>query len=207
MKTICSLTNEDFEAEFLKSEWYKKVYHPVREQFNKIVLEPNTKNQEENNSRHQLLWQWRYPLLERLPNNISWQLASIDEGEFENLLIIRETYWEKTFGDKKTLADVARAILDGVQDNGAGINIIQNIKRAIGTYPFAEKIICISISLQPPFSIIEGNHRAVAFQLKKLEVGGNNHIPKEIILGVSSNMVISPWLNFATDTPAGKIIG
>jgi len=195
MKMISSIPTEKFESEFLKSEWYKPFYSSVRDQLNKIVLEPNLEDSNENAVRKYLLWQWREPLLKWLPNNITWHLVRVDLNEFSDLFVIKEPQWEKTFGSQKTLKKVAQAIINGYPDKGAGIKIIQDIKKRIGSYPFIEKLILISTSIDTPSTVIEGNHRAIAFQLKALENGNTSHIPKKLILGTSPHMLNCPWLN------------
>lgn len=192
------ISQEDFEAEFLKSEWYKPFYSGVREQFNSIVVNSDTSSQSENTKRRELLWAWRQPLLVRIPNKIDWYHVSIDYGEFSKFLVIREVNWEKTFGQKRSLRDVAEAIADGVNDRGAGIDMIKTIKDSIGSsHQFKEKIILISQSFVGPYTVLEGNHRAVAFQLRSLENNDTSCLPNEVILGVSLDMDKSPWLNWS----------
>lgn len=197
MKVLSKVSQEDFELQFLSAEWYKDVYDEVRERFDRLITRPDITNCQENLLRKELLWKWRYPLLGRLPLEIEWQTISLDIDEFENLLVIREIGWENTFGIGKNLREVAQAIKDNVEDKGGvRFDIVEDIKGNIGKYEFNEKLILIASGLQPPLTIVEGNHRAVAFELKSIESGETKHIPTEFLLGVSPEMIKSPWLNF-----------
>lgn len=196
MKIIQALPVEHFESEFLRAEWYKPFYNGVRETYQDIVMNGDLTNDEQNRIRRWLLWEWRKPLLERLPSDIQWHLAEVEANDFGELLIIREIGWEKTFGNRKRLRDIAQAIQEGVEDQGIDFALIDAIKQNIGKQPFNEKLILIANTSNPPYTIVEGNHRAVAFQLKHLDTGDNIHIPKEVLIGISQNMQISPWLNY-----------
>ena len=197
MKVISKVSQEEFELQFLSSEWYKEFYDSVRVKYNGIINNPNLLDWQENFFRKELLWKWRYPLLGQLPLEIEWYLIELSAEEFENLLVIREIGWENTFGIGKNLREVAFAVKNNVQDRGnVRFDIIQDIMDNIGKYNFKEKLILISSDLKPPYTIVEGNHRAVAFELKKIETEVNSHLPKQFLLGISRIMNTSPWFNF-----------
>lgn len=186
----------EVEAEFLRAEWYKEVFDQVRKQYGSVVQDEDYTNETNNRIRKNFLWQWRIPLLEKLPfPDIHWYIASVDKDDFGEFLIIRETGWEKTFGPSKKLKDVASAIKNGIKDQGVGFDLIEKIKGNIGNHPFRERLILIASSENGPFTLVEGNHRGVAFQTKVHENGNSSHLPTEVIIGISPNMNISPWLN------------
>jgi len=78
---------------------------------------------------------------------------------------------------------------------GVDFNLIKQIKSNIGQHPFKEKIILISLSLNSVCTVIEGNHRAVVFELEMIETSKIDHIPKQLILGISADMNQAYWLN------------
>lgn len=196
MKITKPISVVEVESEFLKAEWYKDVFNPVRADYDTLVKGKDFINEGNNRIRKSLLWQWRLPLLQRLPfQDIHWYLACPEPNEFDNFLIIKEIGWVTTFGTTKRLEDVAKAIRNGLRDQGVGFDIIDSIKKNIGSHPFEEKLILISTTINGPYTVIEGNHRAVAFQIKLQEDNNDSHLPKEVILGIAPNMNQSPWLN------------
>ncbi|KKQ73709.1 MAG: hypothetical protein US96_C0055G0008 [Candidatus Woesebacteria bacterium GW2011_GWB1_38_5b] len=202
MKIISKVSQPEFELQFLGSEWYKEFYNSVRNKYERIISNPNLNDWQENFIRKELLWKWRYPLLGCLPLETEWNLIELEADEFENLLVIRETGWEKTFGTGKNLKEVAFAIKENVKDIGSvRFDIIHDIKNNVGKFEFKEKIILIGSSFNNPYTVVEGNHRAVAFELMRIETGQASHIPKQLILGVSNEMSSSPWLNFRHTQP------
>lgn len=200
MKVIAKISEQEFELQFLGSEWYKSFYDHIRDKFKELITNPDITDWQQNYTRKELLWKWRYPLLGQLPMDIDWYLIELELEEFENLLVIRENGWDKTFGLGKNLEEVAVVVKSGVEDRwGVKFDQIQDIKNNIGKYDFREKIILISSSMNFPYTVVEGNHRAVAFELKKIEDGETGHIPREFLLGVSPNMGRAHWLNSRTN--------
>lgn len=198
MKIVVKISQPEFESNFLSSEWYKPFYNPIRERFNAIVTNPDLSNWQQNYIRKELLWKWRYPLLVQLPFEIDWYSIELELEEFENLLVIKEDGWNKTFGLGKNLKDAAIGVKNNIEDKwGVNFSQIKEIKNNIGKYVFKEKIILISEGLDFPYTVVEGNHRAVAFELKKIESEESAHIPKQFLLGVSPNMSAAYWLNSA----------
>lgn len=196
MIIVRPLPTVELEAEFLRAEWYKDFYSPVRTQHDSVVKDKDYENEDNNRIRKNLLWQYRHPVLLQLPQDIHWYEASVSPEEFGEIKRIRETGWDRTFGSAKTLKDVVVAIKAGVTDQGnVGFQLIEDIKSNIGTHPFEEKLITIARNQTESPTIIEGNHRGVAFQMKTQEDGETSHLPQAIILGISPNMNTSPWLN------------
>ncbi|MEK7107063.1 MAG: hypothetical protein AAB899_02650 [Patescibacteria group bacterium] len=196
MKVVSQISEPQFELEFLSSEWHKDFYDSVRAQFNEIVTNPDISNWEQNYWRKELLWRLRAPLLAQLPFNIQWHVIGLDAGEFEHIRVIREHGWNRTFGERKNLMEVAEAVQKNLPDEwGVNFPQILDMKNNVGRTEFKERIILISSGLTGPYTVLEGNHRAVAFALKKLESEQINHVPKQYILGISPTMSSAYWLN------------
>ncbi|HUC88128.1 MAG TPA: hypothetical protein VMR95_03190 [Candidatus Binatia bacterium] len=195
MKNISSISLARVQHEFLLTEWYKDHFR----QFELDGFEPSKLDPDKSSDAkiiEKMLLSFRAPILSNLPVDTVWQIGELERNEFKNLLVIRERGWVLTFGNSRKVQDVAIAVSNGVQEQG-GVNIplIQDIKKSIGTHPFKERIILISTGEVGPYTIIEGNHRAVAYQQKSLEIGSEKYLPKEVILGTSTSMYKCPWLN------------
>lgn len=196
MKIKHLVSAETMEAEFLKAEWYLNFFDPVRQKFDVIVNEPDVLNSSHNQIRKRLLRELRSPLLDRIPSNTVWYSAELEGSDFGEILIVREATWAPIFGNNKKLKDVARIIfLNKAKNDDPHIKKIKVFKDRIGAHDFKGKIIVITSDLAGPYSIFEGNHRAVAFQLKADDSGDRSHLPNEIIVGHSPQMNTSPWLN------------
>ncbi|KHF24539.1 hypothetical protein JV46_28870 [Solemya velum gill symbiont] len=194
MKNSNPISANSFVAAFLRNEWYKHFYDNVRSQFDEIVTNPDVNDPKQNYIRRHLLWRLRTPLLREIPRDIEWQIIDISNDEFGDMKIIRESGWCKVFGLNKTLAQAADIYVSGLpEEQGVNFEKVDKIRESIGSFDFSNELICIAIDPDSPRTLIEGNHRGLAFQIHKLRSGTADHIPKEIILGTSKNMRQCAW--------------
>lgn len=195
MNILRSVTIAEVEAEFLKTEWYKEIYDSIRKQYDAVVHQTNFNDEKNNSIRHKLLWDTRQPLLEKLPVDVRWYELSLTPQDFSELLIIKGRGWGNTFAKTKKIKEVAELMQSGIPDRGINFSLIYDIKKQIGTYNFKERFILIALDINGPYTILEGNHRTVAFQLYAMENHNLSYLPKTVILGTSPSMSQTPWLN------------
>ncbi len=196
MKNSRRICKNRFVAEFLRAEWYKHFFDNVRSQFDEIVVNPDINDLKQNYIRRHLLWRLRTPLLREIPQDVEWQIIDISNDEFGDLKIIRESGWGEVLGLNKTLAQSAEMIVAGLPE-GQSMNFdkVDAIRKSIGSFDFSARLICIATDHDSPRTIIEGNHRGLAFQIHTEESGVSDHLPKEIILGTGKSMCRCKWLN------------
>src|SRR5882757_4954578 len=114
MKFKEPLSTYQFELEFLKGEWYSHRYNGVR---NLIDLDDPAFNVATDPLRKlmikHLLWMERHIVLSSLPyyQNIEWSTVIITEKDFQDINIISEKTWSDAFPFRKTVRDVALAIM------------------------------------------------------------------------------------------------
>lgn len=206
------ITEYEFMLEFLRSEWCKKAFDGVRDIINihAIDYSPHALNSSRFSSAEvewhnektvkALLLVERHIVLKQLPlGDIDWMTTTINRSEFGNLRIIKEDTWQKSFPFCKTVKDVARAILSGVIDKYGHAHKIREIQQSCFKNPFVftQRLITISHNSSPG-SLLEGNHRAVAFMLENMRNTGHIFmLPKQIIVGRSyRSMRKCCWYNY-----------
>lgn len=196
MKITGELSRAEVMHEFLLSEWYKNWFRQFEAQgIDPLRLDPTDPIDAE--LIMTLLSTIRRPILDRLPNDVEWKTGELEVGDFEDLLVIKETGWVDTFGANKSLKEVAGQIrITQKEVGGVNIPLILQIKDAIGKSQFEERIILIAARETGPYTVLDGNHRAVAFQIKADETRSIAHLPTEVILGASKSMRSCAWLNF-----------
>ena len=128
---------------------------------------------------------FRWDIRGKLPKNIRWYLAKIEEKDLEKIYLISSDDW-KIFTKTFRLLDVVRSLNyvddEKVRDIEEKKRIYQNNIDALD-----KKFIVVSPSIEGNFTIIEGNKRAVALQcLGKL-------VSNEIYLGISNNIRKYVW--------------
>lgn len=201
MKIVQLVILPEVEYEFLRAEWYK-LPKEVQSNHETLLVEPDFNNEHDNFMRSAILLKQRCHIFHGLPGygfipgRVDWYRAELEKGDFSKLLVIREIGWENTFGKCKNVEEAVKYITLGeVQDRGVNFEFVRGIKDNIGKYPFEEKLILIGLSPGEPLTIFEGNHRALAFQLHYLEHRIDDYLPKEVVVGLSSDMKNSLWYN------------
>lgn len=193
MKIIQPIPIDFMYAQFLSAEWYKSYYNQDRTTYDEIVRQGDLSDQAQNATRLELLWKKKYPIIADLPANTTWYLASISPVEFGNFFVINEHTWHDTFGKGKRVKEVADLILQDVEPKGVDIIKIKEIQQNIGAHDFSEKLITISDKVDNHHTVLEGNHRAIAFHLHYVLTQSIGHYPATVIIGLSKDMPAVQW--------------
>lgn len=133
---------------------------------------------------------WRGDIKGPLPGGLVWYEAEIEQGDIESLHIISSSDWadisQQTFLVKK-IADN----LKGNFTNEDSIRISKDIKNKLlyleGGNTFDTQFVLVSDKISGPFTILEGNRRAVALLVLKMLVG------TQVCLGLSTGIKQYVW--------------
>jgi len=112
---------------------------------------------------------FRTDIRDRLPTDILWYLCKFQEEDVERLFIISSDDWADISKGSFQVVDVARRRTDLQSSNKDTKRIAQNIDDKIAYIESGGQLdtlliaITDSPSLYGPFTLIEGNKRAVAF--------------------------------------------
>ncbi len=136
---------------------------------------------------------FRTDIRDRLPTNILWYLCKFQECDIERLYIISSDDWADISEGSFRVADVARRLTDLQSSNEETRRIVQNVRDKIvhiesgGQLDTLLIAITDSPSLYGPFTLIEGNKRAVAFARQ------NTLVECQFFVGYSPCVVDCVW--------------
>lgn len=138
---------------------------------------------------------FRSDIRDPLPDDITWYLASVEEGDIDNLYVISSDDWKDISQGTFLVKEVD---LNSKSKNSDTKRIIDNIKEKI-TYldnggRLDGKLVAVTTNSSGPFTFIEGNRRAVAFLSRKELVG------TELYLGFSDKIRHYTWARYAYNT-------
>ncbi len=174
-----SISVDEVIAEFLRAEWYRGHNNEHRVTFDALVRSNEFWNPALNNKRWDLLEEGRKADFTRFNGrHRSWFLAQINQDELGSLLSYRSAE-EWGFKGQNLGSLPISFIVENMKKGEArgGIPLDGGTKAIgdliIGEFPL-DRIILIEQG--PNLVILEGNHRAAAFQL----VG---RLPRELIIG------------------------
>lgn len=198
MKLIRRVNEPEVIAEFLKNEFYQDEFHNDRAQFEKLVLEADVTNSQENALRRALLFRRRGHLWRELPADTQWWQV---EFELEDLHLIRvfpRAQWRRVSNGSFQLTTIADRIRNN-HFNGRNRDFIAKVHALsyrMRTERDTSSVLLIGIDEEKPLTILEGNHRLTAALLAGTEQLRSNF---RVLCGFSPNMGASCWYetNFA----------
>lgn len=158
----------------------------------------------------------RGKLLSQLPKDIKWFEASLSVPEFAKVQVICESSWHQEFVKEHkccTVEQIARRVLFTInnhknllgprlskktiahflRDSPHAAKVVEIFMHG-EKHDFNEKLILLKSSGSPVISILEGNHRAIAFYMWYLTK--KRKPPTDFLVGISPQMQLYPWYNY-----------
>ena len=136
---------------------------------------------------------WRSDIKSPLPRDIAWYEAEVEEGDINLLYIISSDDWSD-ISKKSFLVTTVSGFLHSIHTNNDSIRIAENIREKIRFLEsggsFDTKFIGVSENYTSPFTLLEGNRRAVA--LCRL----NRLVGVRIYLGISQAIKSYLWVRY-----------
>ncbi len=174
---------------WLRDEWSFPHYDQIRPTIPSAIIDsPNFSDENENNQRLQLLRYVRKPMIDPIPSNTEWYVISFKKDDLDRTFIVPSDDW-------LPLTNNSYQILEAIKNVESQIDHapkIREVRNAIERDSVGRNLILVTSSLESPFTIIEGNHRAVAFTSKALDETPDMII-EEVFLGVSPQMKDYIW--------------
>ncbi len=162
----------------------------------KLVARPDFNSNKENEERRQLM-SGRNPILNKIPTDTEWTMVEVGKEDTKSIYIIPIFNWfldsGKTFELQKAFQEISPN--RGYRDNVGNQKIThyEEVKSKLqywkghSNVSKDEKIILVGITSEGPFTIIDGTHRAIAFERI------NNGYPWYAFLGISKGMINYQW--------------
>lgn len=175
---------------WLKDEWHFANYDLIRESIPAdLINNPDFSNGKENSKRLELLRTVRQPMIDSIPIDTEWHRIDFCKDDLGRTFIVPSADW-------LPLTNNSYQILEGVKNIESDFDHarkIREIKTAIDGGNVSKNLILVATSSESVFTIIEGNHRAVAFASEAMEHEDGDPIIEKIFLGISSQMKNYIW--------------
>ena len=131
----------------------------------------------------------------KLPPNMHWSEARVEKNDIHKIYIIGSYDWIEVFGTY-SLTGIASQEFNGITDKYKRHPKILEIEKKYAQGCSFEPIIMVSLSVEGPFVLIDGNNRAVAMQRQGILIG------KAVFLGLHSDIGKSfMWYRNAVEWP------
>jgi len=155
-------------AGFLRNEFYHAEFHRYWDQLEKIVLDPDFLDTDQNALRRALLCRRRGRMWREFPANTQWWEVELKPDDLARVRIFPRSHWRTIAHGSFALVEVVENIRNRAR-RGLGGDFLAKV-RSLSTYLRDESgpptvILMIGIDEVSPLTIVEGNHRMVAAML------------------------------------------
>ena len=161
MEVSCTTTFDKVVLIWLLSEWHKLDVPRDRQ----LIKNPDLTNHAENDERLRLLRSLRDPIIKYLPKDVSPKWVLIEEADLPNLFIVPSYDWYWPTGGTFRLMDTAENLGSYRGDHFGAVNAKSDFMRGYDHAATREVLILVAPSEAGPFTIIDGNHRAINLYL------------------------------------------
>lgn len=183
MRIINQVPFEAVVQAWLKAEWHADFFNPIRSYVpQSLIDDKDFSNQHSNEVRYWLLHTTRFPLLDTLPPNVTWHLATYDRADVSRTYVVASTEWGPISGNTYR-ADV---VLRNINAAGNPAAKIRDVKSSLASVD--RRLILVASDINFVLSIIEGNHRAIAIISDAFDRNTRDPVIPEVFIGISPDI-------------------
>jgi hypothetical protein len=173
---------------WLKAEWHDSAFDQYRSKVpQSLIDDEDFSNEHNNNIRHQLLRVTRYPILDPLPLDATWHVATYDRGDIDRTFIVPSNDWGPISGNRYH----PYAIIPNLHMDDGHARKIKEIKASLASVD--RRLVLVTSDIATVLTIIEGNHRGIAIFADAIERHAQNSLIEEVFVGVSPTMRQYPF--------------
>ncbi len=198
MKRLRRSTEAEVIAEFLKNEFYQEEFHADRDSFERLVLEADLTNENENALRRALLFRRRGHMWREVPSDTQWWEVELEPSDLKFVRVFPRAQWRKIADESFLLRDIVNRIRT-VRFSGSKRDFIarvQALSYRLRTETDRSAVLLIGVDQEHPLTILEGNHRLTAALLAGPSLFSHQF---RVLCGFSPYMSRSCW--YETNLP------
>jgi hypothetical protein len=192
MKRIRRVNEPEVVAEFLKNEFYHDEFHSDRNQFEKLVMDADVSDAQENALRRALLFRRRGHMWRELPDDTQWWQVEFEPEDLHLIRVFPRAQWRRVSNGNFQLTDIVERIrrcrFSG--NTREVISKVQSLSYRLRFEKDRSSVVLIGIDEEKPLTILEGNHRLAAALLAGPDLLRSNF---QVLCGLSPNMGSSCW--------------
>jgi len=164
MKKLRRSNEAEVIAEFLKNEFYHEEFQADRESFERLVLEADLANEDENALRRALLFRRRGHMWREVPTDTQWWEVEFDPGDLKVIRVFPRAQWRRIAGESYLLRDIVNRIRTVRFSSGSRdfIARVQALSYRLRNEHDQSAVLLIGVDEHQPLTILEGNHRLTA---------------------------------------------
>lgn len=159
-----SLTQPEVVAEFLRTEFHHPEFNAYRDQFARLVMQPDLINEDENALRRALLFLRHGTMWRELPADTHWFEVELTRADLSWLRVFPRAQWRRVAQDSFYLTHVVQRIRSRSENDGddeffSKLRLLSNVIHDEG---INSTVLLIAVNESSPLTVLDGNHRMAA---------------------------------------------
>jgi O-antigen/teichoic acid export membrane protein len=194
-----ALAEEEVMAEFLKSEFHHSEFEQYRQQFDRLVNDPDLSSSTENAVRQALLFLRRGAMWRELPPDTKWFEVELTAEDLARIRFFPRAQWRRVADGSFYLVDVVERIRRKLDRSAQGefFDKLRRLSYSVQDDVVSRTVLLIGADPRAPLTILDGNHRMAVAMLSQSDAAWGQF---RFICGLSPEMIRCCWYytNFNT---------
>jgi O-antigen/teichoic acid export membrane protein len=167
IRKLGSLTEDEIIAEFLKNEFHHPEFNPYRDKLERLAMQPNLSDADENALRRALLFLRRGAMWRELPKDTEWFEVELTANDLARIRVFPRAHWRRMAQESYFLGDVVERIRSEYSKRSEDefFGKLRRLSALLQNEVVNSTVLLIGIDETQPLTILDGNHRIAATML------------------------------------------
>ena len=186
-------------AEFLRSEFHHPEFEEYRQEFGRLVQEPDLQSDRENALRRALLFLRRGAMWRELPDNTQWFEVKLTSENLARVRFFPRAQWRRVAEGSFYITDVVSCLRQKWQESPDDefFSKLHRITNPVQEGLVSQTVLLIGVDACSPLTILDGNHRMAALMLAQPPAALESF---RFICGLSPGMTRCCWYRTNVNT-------
>ena len=199
LAVIRPLNEQTVIAEFLRSEFHHPEFEEYRQEFERLVQEPNLESNRENALRRALLFLRRGAMWRELPDDTQWFEVKLTTEDLSRVRFFPRAQWRRVAQGSFYITDVVGCLRQKCEQTPEDefFRKLLRISNPVQKGLVSRTVLLIGVNPQSPLTILDGNHRMAAAMLAQPPAALDSF---RFICGLSPSMTRCCWYRTNVNT-------
>ena len=186
-------------AEFLRSEFHHPEFEEYREEFERLVKQPNLESDRENALRRALLFLRRGAMWRELPDDTQWFEVKLTADDLTRVRFFPRAQWRRVAEGSFFVTDVVSCLRQKWHEfpDDEFFRKLRRILNPVQEGQVSQTVLLIGVDDRSPLTILDGNHRMAAAMLAQPPAALDSF---RFICGLSPTMTRCCWYRTNVNT-------
>jgi O-antigen/teichoic acid export membrane protein len=186
-------------AEFLRSEFHHPEFEEYRQEFERLVKQPNLESDRENALRRALLFLRRGAMWRELPDDTRWFEVKLTADDLTRVRFFPRAQWRRVAEGSFFVTDVVSCLRQKWREfpDDEFFRKLRRILSPVQEGQVSQTVLLIGVDDRSPLTILDGNHRMAAAMLAQPPAALDSF---RFICGLSPTMTRCCWYRTNVNT-------